>query len=174
MITKLFHGRRAEKAETKEHSSVSENYLIFISIVYYSNNSLLKYSGGKSSCNMCCHKVNKIRDRSCRNYKLGTVILCEETNLEKLLYIVQCNKRDCWTSRSLAVHMKAPHKQHYYVFIAHCFKRELMLSTGFIAADKKDRWLYLSQDSSSVPLNRATKTHTIYKMATHVKLFPPI
>lgn len=70
--------------------------------------------------------------------------------------------------------MKAPHKQHYYVFIAHCFKRELMLSTGFIAADKKDRWLYLSQDSSSVPLNRATKTHTIYKMATHVKLFPPI
>lgn len=44
-----------------------------------------------------------------------------------------------------------------------------MLSTGFIAVDKKDRLSYLSQAKSSVPLNRATKTHTKYKMATYVK-----
>lgn len=43
MLTKLFHGRKAEKAETKEHSSVSEKYYhIFINIAYYSNNCLLK------------------------------------------------------------------------------------------------------------------------------------
>lgn len=44
---------------------------------------------------MHSHKVNKTRDQSCRSYKLGIVILREETNLEKLLYILQSNKHDC-------------------------------------------------------------------------------
>lgn len=79
----MFHGRKAGKAETKEHIPKSEKYyLIFMDIACYSDNPwsfksilfrqvLMKYA--------LSYKVNKMRDQSCRDRKLGIVILVEET-----------------------------------------------------------------------------------------------